>query len=89
MSLIAPARMRADEEVRPRGQAFLGGRFGGERAEPLAGGSYLRPTVLTGVSPAMAIATPFDGMKASGHGRDRSLHALDQYTQLKATWVAL
>jgi hypothetical protein len=25
----------------------------------------------------------------SGHGRDRSLHALDSYTQLKTTWIAL
>ena len=33
--------------------------------------------------------TPFGGMKASGHGRDRSLHALDAYSHLKTTWVAL
>jgi hypothetical protein len=28
-------------------------------------------------------------MKASGHGRDRSLHALEHCTQLKTTWIAL
>ena len=28
-------------------------------------------------------------MKASGPGRDRSLHALDAYTHLKTTWISL
>ncbi len=36
-----------------------------------------------------SMATPFGGMKESGHGRDRSLHALDAYTQLKTTWISL
>jgi acyl-CoA reductase-like NAD-dependent aldehyde dehydrogenase len=36
-----------------------------------------------------ALTTPFGGVKDSGHGRDRSLHALDAYTHLKTTWVAL
>jgi len=26
---------------------------------------------------------------AQRHGRDRSLHALDAYTQLKTTWISL
>ncbi|HUB03705.1 MAG TPA: aldehyde dehydrogenase, partial [Solirubrobacteraceae bacterium] len=30
-----------------------------------------------------SLATPFGGVKDSGHGRDRSLHALDAYTHLK------
>jgi acyl-CoA reductase-like NAD-dependent aldehyde dehydrogenase len=38
---------------------------------------------------ASSMATPFGGMKDSGHGRDRSLHALDSYTQLKTTWISL
>ena len=38
---------------------------------------------------ASSLATPFGGVKDSGHGRDRSLHALDAYTHLKTTWVAL
>jgi acyl-CoA reductase-like NAD-dependent aldehyde dehydrogenase len=36
-----------------------------------------------------SLTTPFGGVKDSGHGRDRSLHALDAYTHLKTTWVAL
>jgi 4-(gamma-glutamylamino)butanal dehydrogenase len=34
---------------------------------------------------ASSLATPFGGFKASGHRRDRSLHALESYTQLKAS----
>jgi len=32
---------------------------------------------------------PFGGFKQSGNGRDKSLHALDKYTELKATWIDL
>lgn len=32
---------------------------------------------------------PFGGYKQSGNGRDKSLHALDKYTELKATWIDL
>ncbi len=35
------------------------------------------------------VTTPFGGFKQSGHGRDRSLHAFEQYTQLKTTWISL
>lgn len=35
------------------------------------------------------IITPFGGVKQSGSGRDRSLHALDAYTSLTTTWIAL
>ena len=35
------------------------------------------------------ITVPFGGFKQSGFGRDRSLHALNKYSQLKTTWVAL
>ena len=36
------------------------------------------------------IATPFGGYKQSGFGgRDNSLHAHDQYTQLKTIWIDL
>jgi 4-guanidinobutyraldehyde dehydrogenase/NAD-dependent aldehyde dehydrogenase len=32
---------------------------------------------------------PFGGYKQSGNGRDKSLHALDKYTEIKATWLEL
>jgi acyl-CoA reductase-like NAD-dependent aldehyde dehydrogenase len=35
------------------------------------------------------IAVPFGGYKQSGIGRDKSLHALEKYTELKTTWVNL
>jgi 4-guanidinobutyraldehyde dehydrogenase/NAD-dependent aldehyde dehydrogenase len=35
------------------------------------------------------ITTPFGGFKQSGFGRDRSLHALDKYTELKTIWMEL
>jgi gamma-glutamyl-gamma-aminobutyraldehyde dehydrogenase/4-guanidinobutyraldehyde dehydrogenase/NAD-dependent aldehyde dehydrogenase len=35
------------------------------------------------------ITVPFGGYKQSGFGRDKSLHALDKYVQLKTTWVKL
>lgn len=38
---------------------------------------------------ACDMTTPFGGYKQSGNGRDKSLHALDEYTELKTTWVRL
>ncbi|MBE8516957.1 aldehyde dehydrogenase [Amycolatopsis sp. H6(2020)] len=35
------------------------------------------------------VITPFGGFKATGAGRDKSLHALDAYTALKTTWLNL
>ncbi len=35
------------------------------------------------------MTTPFGGYKQSGFGRDKSLHAMDKYTQLKTTWIQL
>ena len=32
---------------------------------------------------------PFGGFKQSGIGRDKSLHALEKYTELKTTWIDL
>lgn len=33
------------------------------------------------------ITVPFGGYKQSGNGRDKSLHALDKYCELKTTWI--
>ncbi len=35
------------------------------------------------------LTVPFGSYKGSGHGRDKSLHALDKYTELKTIWLAL
>lgn len=35
------------------------------------------------------ITTPFGGFKQSGFGRDKSLHALEKYTDLKSVWIEL
>lgn len=35
------------------------------------------------------MTTPFGGYKQSGNGRDKSLHAFDKYTEVKATLIAL
>ena len=35
------------------------------------------------------ITVPFGGYKQSGVGRDKSLHALDKYTETKTTWLRL
>jgi gamma-glutamyl-gamma-aminobutyraldehyde dehydrogenase len=34
------------------------------------------------------MSMPFGGFKQSGHGRDKSLHAIDKYTDWKAVWYA-
>ncbi|GAA5050965.1 gamma-glutamyl-gamma-aminobutyraldehyde dehydrogenase [Thermocatellispora tengchongensis] len=35
------------------------------------------------------LTVPFGGMKQSGNGRDKSVHALEKYTELKTTWIRL
>ncbi|MEV4571019.1 aldehyde dehydrogenase [Nonomuraea sp. NPDC049419] len=35
------------------------------------------------------LTVPFGGMKQSGNGRDKSVHALEKYTDLKTTWIRL
>ena len=35
------------------------------------------------------MSVPFGGVKLSGAARDKSRHALDQYTDLKTTWISL
>jgi acyl-CoA reductase-like NAD-dependent aldehyde dehydrogenase len=46
-------------------------------------------TVWINAFDASSLATPFGRVKDSGHGRDRSLHALENYTSMKTTWVGL
>ena len=35
------------------------------------------------------MTAPFGGYKQSGNGRDKSMHAFDKYSELKATWIQL
>ncbi len=35
------------------------------------------------------ISTPFGGFKQSGFGRDKSLHAMEKYTEVKTIWIDL
>ena len=35
------------------------------------------------------ISAPFGGFKQSGFGRDKSIHALDKFSDLKTIWIAL
>jgi acyl-CoA reductase-like NAD-dependent aldehyde dehydrogenase len=35
-----------------------------------------------------SMSAPFGGFKQSGFGRDKSLHALEKYTDLKSIWIA-
>ena len=35
------------------------------------------------------ITVPFGGYRQSGNGRDKSLHAFEKYTEVKATWINL
>jgi gamma-glutamyl-gamma-aminobutyraldehyde dehydrogenase len=46
-------------------------------------------TVSVNTVDALSVQTPFGGFKQSGFGRDLSLHALEKYTGLKTTWIAL
>jgi 4-guanidinobutyraldehyde dehydrogenase / NAD-dependent aldehyde dehydrogenase len=46
-------------------------------------------TVYVNCYDADDLTVPFGGFKQSGIGRDKSLHALEKYTELKTTWVDL
>jgi 4-guanidinobutyraldehyde dehydrogenase/NAD-dependent aldehyde dehydrogenase len=46
-------------------------------------------TVYVNCYDADDITVPFGGFKQSGNGRDKSLHAMDKYTELKTTWLDL
>ena len=46
-------------------------------------------TVYVNCYDADDLTVPFGGFKQSGLGRDKSLHALEKYTELKSTWIDL
>jgi len=44
-------------------------------------------TVSVNTVDAYSVLTPFGGVGQSGNSRDQSLHALDDYSWLKTTWI--
>jgi aldehyde dehydrogenase (NAD+)/gamma-glutamyl-gamma-aminobutyraldehyde dehydrogenase len=50
-------------------------------------GRLVAGTVSVNTVDAIGLTTPFGGFKQSGFGRDLSVHALDNYTGLKTTWI--
>jgi acyl-CoA reductase-like NAD-dependent aldehyde dehydrogenase len=46
-------------------------------------------TVWVNTFDATDVFAPFGGFKSSGSGRDKSLHALAEYTGLKTTWISI
>ncbi len=56
------------------------------RAHRVAQSLHAGSVTINGVD-AQSEAAPFGGNKLSGIGREHSLHAFDQYTNLKTTWV--
>ncbi|MGO3677694.1 MAG: aldehyde dehydrogenase family protein, partial [Microbacteriaceae bacterium] len=44
-------------------------------------------TVSVNTVDALGFTTPFGGFKQSGFGRDLSIHALENYTDYKTTWM--
>jgi gamma-glutamyl-gamma-aminobutyraldehyde dehydrogenase/4-guanidinobutyraldehyde dehydrogenase/NAD-dependent aldehyde dehydrogenase len=46
-------------------------------------------TVTVNTRDGGGIEVPFGGYKQSGFGRDKSLHAIDKYTQLKTTYIKI
>ncbi|HMI96611.1 MAG TPA: aldehyde dehydrogenase family protein [Micropepsaceae bacterium] len=62
------------------GEQFLG--LDGE-------GSITAPAAVRDGSHGGGIEVPFGGYKQSGFGRDKSLHAIDKYSQLKTTYITV
>jgi acyl-CoA reductase-like NAD-dependent aldehyde dehydrogenase len=52
-------------------------------------GALRAGTVWVNCFDASDVTVPFGGFKESGNGRDKSLHALEQYEQLKTVWLDL
>lgn len=46
-------------------------------------------TVMVNTTSGTDMSMPFGGYKQSGMGRDKSLHGLEKYTQLKTTFISL
>lgn len=62
--------------------------WGSDQRVAMAVGERLRAgTVAINTFELGDVTTPFGGFRQSGLGRDRSAHALANYTELKTTWI--
>ena len=73
-------RTRPTGSQRPSGRTTWAPRTGSSRA--LKAG-----TVWVNCYEEGDMNVPFGGVKLSGSGRDKSRHAMDEYTDLKTTWI--
>ena len=51
-------------------------------------GRLVAGTVSVNTTDAIGPNTPFGGFRMSGYSSDLSLHALDNYTGRKTTWIS-
>lgn len=58
-----------------------------DRAHAVAG-ALRAGTVWVNCFDTSDITVPFGGVKQSGFGRDKSMYALSEYTDIKTTWLA-
>ncbi|MBY5990828.1 aldehyde dehydrogenase [Ferrimonas balearica] len=66
------------------------GLWTGNIANAIRGSRALRAgTVFVNNWDGGDMTMPFGGYKQSGNGRDKSLHAMEKYTELKSTWIEL
>jgi acyl-CoA reductase-like NAD-dependent aldehyde dehydrogenase len=81
----------ASDELTFVTQAFIDGQF----VDSTSGKTYDVVSPATGETLTEVAecdddpSAPFGGYKQSGLGREKSLHAIDHFTQLKTTWVNL
>ena len=91
---VTSEQLRSDraQQLAFRRQAFIDGDFvfwTGDISRALRGASQMNAgTVSVNSVDRLRPQTPFGGVRQSGVGRDLSLHALDEFTALKTTWIA-
>tara|TARA_R110002096_G_scaffold435548_1_gene661470 strand:- start:136778 stop:138265 length:1488 start_codon:yes stop_codon:yes gene_type:complete len=59
------------------------------KAHRMARGIRAGTVWVNGWDPTGDMTVPFGGFKQSGFGRDKSIHALEKYSDLKTTWISL
>mgnify|MGYP002266914155 CR=1 FL=1 len=63
--------------------------YGSTTEEAMAVARQVRTGMVHLIGADNDIQAPFGGYKQSGNGRDKSLHSLAEYSQIKTTWIAL